>query len=109
PPIVQFGRVAGHVLTLTFSYLSRATVLTSRYMHVPLSVLYTPITYLLGPVIVLSQVLLQIFVFSPYALLSSLIRNVYPIYVFVGAACICAATVGYVARLVSTGLVYAFF
>ncbi|KAI9066323.1 hypothetical protein FKP32DRAFT_1610196 [Trametes sanguinea] len=109
PPIVELARVAGHAVSLSFSYLSRGLSLITRSLLVPLPLLYNPVLYLLGPVIVLSQVLLDVFVFTPYGLVAALARNVYPIYVFVGAALICAALVGYLARMISVGLTYAIF
>ncbi|KAI8982732.1 hypothetical protein BD414DRAFT_418916 [Trametes punicea] len=109
PPIVELARVAGNVIALSFSYLSHGLAIVTRSLLVSLPLLYNPVIYLLGPVIVFSQVLLDVFVFTPYAIIVSLLRNVYPIYVFVGAACICAALVGSLARLISIGLVYAIF
>lgn len=109
PPIVQFTRAAGHVLAISFSYLSRASATLARLSFSPLSLVYSPIVYLLSPVIVLSQVLLQVFIFSPYNIVLSIARNVYPIYVFVGVACICAAFFGYTARMVSIALTYVIF
>lgn len=109
PPIVQFAHTAGHVLAISFSYLSRVSATFARLSFSPLSLVYNPIIYLLSPVIVLSQVLLQVFVFSPYNIILSIARNVYPIYVFVGVACICAAFFGYTARMVSIALTYVIF
>ncbi|KAI0648953.1 hypothetical protein C8Q79DRAFT_948045 [Trametes meyenii] len=109
PPIVEFARVAGHILTLSFSYLSRGVVTLTRSLSTPLALLYTPVLYLLAPAIVLSQILLEIFVFTPCAIVASLTRNIYPIYVFVGAACICSALLGSAARIVASALAYALF
>ncbi|OSC99884.1 hypothetical protein PYCCODRAFT_1460490 [Trametes coccinea BRFM310] len=109
PPIVELARVAGHAVSLSLSYLSRGLSVLARSLLVPLPLLYTPLLYLLGPVIAFAQVLLDIFVFAPYAIVAFVARNVYPIYVFVGAALICAALVGYLARMISVGLTYAIF
>ncbi|KAI0368032.1 hypothetical protein BV20DRAFT_969889 [Pilatotrama ljubarskyi] len=109
PPIVEIARVAGRGLALSLSYLSRGSIAAVRYLLSPLSLLYIPVLYLLGPVIVLSQVLLDVLVYTPYSIIATVVRNVYPIYVFVGAACICAAFFGFLARLVATSLVYAIF
>ncbi|KAI0636083.1 hypothetical protein C8Q77DRAFT_613658 [Trametes polyzona] len=109
PPIVQFARVASHALALSFTYLLRASSVLTQYSLTPLSLLYTPALYLLSPIIVLSQILVDIFVLSPYTILASLARNIYPLYVFVGIACICAAFCGYVARMVSIGITYLIF
>ncbi|KAI0833659.1 hypothetical protein BC628DRAFT_1344751 [Trametes gibbosa] len=107
PPIIHFARIAGHALALSFSYLSRFSATLASHLLVPFALAYVPIHYLLSPAIVLVQVLLELFVFAPYAILAAAVRNIYPIYVFVGVACICSAFLGYVARLISKGLTYA--
>ncbi|KAI0349748.1 hypothetical protein OH77DRAFT_1172132 [Trametes cingulata] len=109
PPIVEIARVAGHGIALSFSYLSRGSTTAIRYLLSPVSLLYNPLLYLLAPVIVLAQVLLDLLVFTPYSVIITVARNVYPIYVFVGAACICAAFFGFLARMVATSLTYAIF
>ena len=108
-PIVELARFLGQALSLSYSLFSRSTVAVIRSLAVPLAVLFRPIIYLLAPVIVLTQVVLDIFVFTPYAIALSIARNVYPLYVFVGAAAICALAVGLVARMLSTGLVHTLF
>ncbi|KAH9902622.1 hypothetical protein C8Q73DRAFT_12660 [Cubamyces lactineus] len=109
PPIVELARLTGHALSLSFSYTARGSMTLARYILFPLPLLSAPLLYLLAPVLVLSRVLLDIFVFAPFTIFSVLARNIYPIYVFVGVACICAAFVGYLARAISIGLTYAIF
>ncbi|KAI0325441.1 hypothetical protein GY45DRAFT_241844 [Cubamyces sp. BRFM 1775] len=109
PPIVELARLTGHALSLSFSYTVRGLATSARYLLLPLPLLSTPLLYLLAPVLVLSQVLLDILVFTPYTIFTVLARNIYPIYVFVGIACICAMFVGYLARAISVGLTYAIF
>ncbi|KAH9847507.1 hypothetical protein C2E23DRAFT_848165 [Lenzites betulinus] len=109
PPIIHFARIAGHVFALSFSYLSSFSTTLAGYSLVPLNFAFTPIYYVLSPVIVFVQVLLEVFLFSPYAIITSVVRNIYPIYVFVGVACIFSALLGYVARMISRGLTYAVF
>ncbi|KAI0663778.1 hypothetical protein C8Q70DRAFT_378169 [Cubamyces menziesii] len=109
PPIVELARLTGHALSLSFSYTAHGSVTLLRYILLPLPLLSTPLLYLLAPVFVLSQVLLDVFIFTPFTIVSVLVRNIYPVYVFVGAACICAAFVGYLARAITVGLTYAIF
>ena len=109
PPIVDLARLVGHFVAASYGIVSRTTVAVALTLLAPISLLYGPIAYLLAPVIVLSQVLLDVFLFTPYAIITSVARNVYPIYVFVGSAVICALILGGVARVVSTGIQRALF
>ena len=81
PPIVDFARLVGHFVAASYGIVSRTTVAVALTLLAPISLLYGPIAYLLAPVIVLSQVLLDVFLFTPYAIITSVARNVYPIYV----------------------------
>ena len=74
-----------------------------------ITLLYYPLNYLFAPVIILAQVLFDLLVFTPYAIVLSVARDVYPIYVFVGATCLCALGVGYFARALSTVITRTFF
>ncbi|CDO75167.1 hypothetical protein BN946_scf184866.g8 [Trametes cinnabarina] len=109
PPIVEVARVASHLISIASTYILRGLSAIIRSIIVPLPFLYKPLLYLLGPVIVFAQVLLDIFIFTPYGITVTLARNVYPIYVFVGVACLCAGLIGYLARAVAAGLTYAIF
>ena len=109
PPIVDFARLVGHFVAASYGIVSRTTVAVALPLLAPISLLYGPIAYLLAPVIVLSQVLLDVFLSAPYAIITSVARNVYPLYVFVGSAVICALILGGVARVVSAAIQHALF
>jgi len=54
--------------------------------------------YLLSPFIISSQVLLDLFVVFPYRAVSYLSQALYPIYAFLGVACLSGAIIGFGAR-----------
>ena len=109
PPIVELARFLGQALSVSYGFFSRTTVAIVLSLIAPVTLLYYPLTYLFAPVIVLAQVLIDLLVFTPYAIVLSVARNVYPIYVFVGATCLCALGVGYFARALSAGITRTFF
>ena len=105
PPIVHVFRVTVSILSAalsTISVLSASVWLVLKTLLVPfgylLSGLSTPLLYILSPVIVLARILVQVLITGPYSLVVGLLRAIYPIYVFVGAACIVAAGIGFCAR-----------
>ncbi len=100
PPIVELARFLARALTLSYGVLSRTTVALILSLLAPLSLLFTPISYLLSPVFILIQVLLDVFVFTPYSIIAAIAPNLYPVYVFLGAAVICALVLGFAARTV---------
>ena len=85
PPIVEIARFVGQALQKSYGLASRIAITIVRSLIAPITLLYHPVSYLLAPVTVLAQVLLDLFVFTPYAIALSVVRNVYPLYVFVGA------------------------
>lgn len=109
PPIVALARILGHFLSTSYALLSRTTLTVALALLAPLSVLYNPISYLLAPVFVLASVLLDVLVFTPYAVFVAVARSVYPLYVFVGSAVLCALLVGFLARALSAGITRALF
>ncbi|TFK88834.1 hypothetical protein K466DRAFT_585190 [Polyporus arcularius HHB13444] len=109
PPIVDLARLVGHFLAASYSLVSRTTVTVALTLLAPISLLYSPIAYLLAPVFVLLRVLLDVFILTPYAIITSVARNVYPIYVFIGSAVICALMLGGLARLLSSSIQNALF
>ncbi|KAI0709950.1 hypothetical protein C8Q76DRAFT_740526 [Earliella scabrosa] len=109
PPIVELAKFLGHVLNRSYALISRTTIGVLLSLLAPISFLYSPVAYLLAPVFVLTRVLLDVFVFTPYAIVVSVAHNLYPIYVFVGSAVLCAIVLGFFARAVSTGIVRAIF
>jgi hypothetical protein len=62
--------------------------------------------YILAPVIVFVQLLFDLVVTTPYRVISYLSDAFYPVYVFVGVACITGALVGLGGRLFIIGTVY---
>ncbi|KAH7868226.1 uncharacterized protein C8R40DRAFT_851683 [Lentinula edodes] len=69
-----------------------------RIILSPLSVLLSVFLYLLAPVIVFVQVLLDVLVLMPYNSVIYLVDAIYPLYVFCGVACITGVIVGVLAR-----------
>lgn len=105
PPIVQFAYVAGSIISTAFSGVSLFFASIWSLVKTILSpisrlllALSSPLLYLLSPVIVLANILLEVLILAPYSFFSGFVKAVYPIYVFVGAACIVAALVGLCAR-----------
>ncbi|TBU46803.1 hypothetical protein BD309DRAFT_568459 [Dichomitus squalens] len=109
PPIVDIIRFLSSASTASFGVISRTTLAVIFTLLAPISLLLTPISYLLSPVFVLVQVLLDVFVFAPYAVTAAIARNVYPIYVLVGVAVICALVVGFTARIITSSILHAIF
>jgi hypothetical protein len=62
-----------------------------------LAIIPIPI-YLLSPLIISSTVLLDLFVVFPYRALSYVSQALYPIYAFLGVACLSGAIIGFGAR-----------
>ena len=105
PPIVHVFRITVNVLSAGFSAISIASgyiwsvlkTLLGPFGHL-LSGITTPLFYILAPVIVVVGILIEVLITGPYSLTVGLLRAIYPIYVFVGAACIVAAAIGLCAR-----------
>ena len=116
PPIVYFFQLALGILSTAYSatlvFFSSAWSL-SKAIFSPIrslvSAFSTPLLYILAPVIVLGRILLEVLVLAPYSLVTGVAREVYPIYVFVGAACIWAAFIGFCARGVTSYMQLAMF
>ena len=109
PPIVELARFLTRALTLSYGVLSRTTVTLIFSLLAPLSLIFTPISYLLSPVFILIQVLLDVFVFTPYSIIAAIARNFYPLYVFFGSAVISALVLGFAARTVASVIVRVLF
>ncbi|KAF8142958.1 hypothetical protein K438DRAFT_1518237, partial [Mycena galopus ATCC 62051] len=56
--------------------------------------------YILAPALVILQLFLEITVFSPYRAIVFASDAIYPVYVFLGIACITGALLGWVGRSV---------
>jgi hypothetical protein len=64
----------------------------------PFLVIITIPIYLLSPAIITSKILVDLTVVFPYRAVSYIAQAVYPIYAFVGVACLSGALVGFGAR-----------
>jgi hypothetical protein len=62
-----------------------------------IAILTIPI-YLLSPVIISSKIVLDLFVVFPYRAVSYVAQAIYPIYAFLGVACLSGAIIGFGAR-----------
>ncbi|TFY68770.1 hypothetical protein EVG20_g3428 [Dentipellis fragilis] len=109
PPILQLLPL----LSRTFSASVSASSYIARNASSALSLFLTPLTlmlpavlYVFAPFIVTSQILLDAFVVIPYRVTVYILQVVYPLYVFVGVACICGALLGFGARQVVKGIVW---
>ncbi|KAJ3785390.1 hypothetical protein GGU10DRAFT_354964 [Lentinula aff. detonsa] len=70
----------------------------SRYYSLALAILFSISLYILAPVTVFMQVLLDVFLLMPYNMVIYLVDAMYPVYVFCGVACITGVIVGVLAR-----------
>lgn len=103
PPIVYILQVLPRVISFIGSLLSligRALVGTGRFILTPVFVASTPLLYILAPVIVFIRVLIESLILTPYRIVTYLLDALYPVYVFVGTACLCAGVVALGARLI---------
>lgn len=87
----SFFRFTSWLVRTTLSY-SGLVVLS------PLASVLSASLYIFAPVIVFAQVLLDIFVFTPYGLAVYFVDAMYPVYVFCGVACITGVIIGGFAR-----------
>ncbi|OBZ72271.1 hypothetical protein A0H81_07698 [Grifola frondosa] len=99
PPIVEFARILGHTTSVAFSFFSSLSVFLARIFATPLRACLQLALYSLAPVTLLLRIVFDALVLKPRSLLLALIDNLYPLYVFVGVACICAAFIGLSARI----------
>ena len=104
--ILPYLSTAGHGLVASLTATLRAAVFLTKTISYPIYLL-SPlpiILYLLAPLIVFAQILFEATVLSPFKIFVYLADALYPLYVFVGVACITGALVGYACRL---GALYA--
>ncbi|KAH9841797.1 uncharacterized protein C8Q71DRAFT_348888 [Rhodofomes roseus] len=100
PPIVELLRFASSLLSVLAALTRRSfSYVVSKPLWTTLAIAYRPLSYLLAPLFVFVNVLLNAFILTPYAVVRAIAVDVYPIYVFVGASLLCAACVGLGARL----------
>ncbi|KZT63667.1 hypothetical protein DAEQUDRAFT_101174 [Daedalea quercina L-15889] len=110
PPIVGLLRLASSLLGIVAPLARRSfSYVVSKPFWTTFALAYHPISYLLAPLFVFLNVLLDAFVLTPYTIVKAIAINVYPVYVFLGASLLCAACVGLGARLWVQALRYTIF
>ena len=110
PPIFELLRFASYSLSVVFTYTRRSfSYLISQPLWTTLAIAHRPVSYLLAPFFVFLSILLDMFIFTPYAIVKAVLVNVYPIYVFLGASLLCAACIGLGARLWVQAIRYVIF
>lgn len=110
PPIVQvlpyISQAASFLLTATtITFQTLFSLITQVSSHLSIISPLPIISYLLAPIIVFFQILVDLLVFTPYSITIYALDAFYPIYVFCGVACIAGATIGVIARGIAMLLV----
>lgn len=89
-------------VTASFSALKVAFRLTTRALRPVQNLSPLPIViYILAPALVLLDITTTLFLRTPYRTAVYLLEAVYPLYVFVGVACITGGILGLAARVLS--------
>jgi hypothetical protein len=103
PPISSLLPLLFSTFTTSFSAISY----TSGILHTISRILFSPFLavipiafYLLSPIIITSQILFDTFVGMPYRAAVYVLQALYPIYAFIGVACLAGIVVGIGARQV---------
>ncbi|KAJ7608517.1 hypothetical protein DFH06DRAFT_1248249 [Mycena polygramma] len=97
---LPYAQSATSFLISAFATLARAILASlafaGRIVAHPVAILspFPVLLYILSPAIVFVQIVLEAFVYSPYRLIVYLSDAFYPIYVFLGVACITGALLG---------------
>ncbi|KAJ6459120.1 hypothetical protein C8R47DRAFT_1162401, partial [Mycena vitilis] len=112
PALVRALPYAKSLASLSFSSLvalsrsvSAALFFASRILAHPIVFLspFPVLLYILAPAIVFTQILVEVFAYSPYRAILYLSDAFYPAYVLLGVACITGALLGLGGRLVVWG------
>lgn len=82
------------------SYISGILRTISRTLFTPFLAIIPIAFYLLSPIIISSQILFDTFVGMPYRAAVYVLQALYPIYAFIGVACLAGIVVGVGARQV---------
>jgi hypothetical protein len=98
PPIASLLPLLVSVGSWTFYGATKLYNLVSFYLLSPLFFIISIVLYLLSPILVSTQVILNLFVFGPYRGIVYLAQALYPIYAFIGAACLLGIIFGFGAR-----------
>jgi hypothetical protein len=80
------------VAQTSFSLL--ATLFRLVFLASPL----TFVLYAIAPLVVFLQFTFDLLILSPYALIAYFLHAIYPVYVFVGVACITGSLIGFSGR-----------
>ncbi|ETW77443.1 hypothetical protein HETIRDRAFT_327084 [Heterobasidion irregulare TC 32-1] len=78
----------------TFSGLYTAT----SYLFTPLTLLLPVVIYIVSPITLFLQLVLDGLIIVPFNLSVYILQAIYPLYVFVGVACVSGAVIGFGAR-----------
>ncbi|KAI0290747.1 hypothetical protein B0F90DRAFT_1824754 [Multifurca ochricompacta] len=101
PPISFILPFLTSVLSTGSSALPHAISLFNivlAYILSPLLVVIPVIIYIISPIVISSQLLLDAFVFLPYRAVLFILQAIHPIYTFLVVACLSGAIVGMGAR-----------
>ncbi|KAG1873430.1 hypothetical protein C8R48DRAFT_694427 [Suillus tomentosus] len=101
PPITQVIPILRATFSLLRTFLSQASRLVVA-LATPLLIFVPLISRLLGPVILVFQIVLDVALYTPYTIISSVAVALYPIYMFCGVACIFGAVLGILGRSLVT-------
>ncbi|KAJ6607176.1 hypothetical protein B0H10DRAFT_2073028 [Mycena sp. CBHHK59/15] len=108
-PYIQSGSLAllSLSLTLTRAAFGVLTFIAKIIAHPIVFLSPLPaLLYILAPLIVFVNLFLDVAVYTPYRVITYLSDAFYPLYVFLGVACIAGALVGLGGRFLVLGLVY---
>jgi len=101
PPILQllpFLSASLSTLSSVLSYIFWVALSAVAYLITPLTLLASALAYIFAPPILLLRALVDILVITPYHVTVYIFQALYPVYVFVGVACIIGAVIGLLAR-----------
>jgi hypothetical protein len=82
------------------SYISGILRTISHLLLVPFLAIISVVLYLLSPIIISLQILFDTFVGIPYRAAAYVLQALYPVYAFIGVACLAGIVIGLGARQV---------
>ncbi|THH11452.1 hypothetical protein EW146_g8040 [Bondarzewia mesenterica] len=103
PPILELINLLSHsfsVLWAAGTVVSQTLFTVTSYAFTPLALFLPVLLYVFAPVILFLQLLFDALIITPFNVLIYILQAVYPLYVFVGVACISGAVIGLGARQV---------
>lgn len=106
PPIFYFLEVASRFLTICVSALSHVSILIAWLTNTvfkPIGFIFvalsSPILYLLSPAFLFINLVMNIFIYTPYNALVLLMHALYPLYSFLFVAVAFATVIAFSARI----------